>query len=222
MERRERIFVERRSEASGGGAMKIKSGSGRSSRAVDAGGGREGMFSRPLVVDDLPDAGLEVAIRAKPDECEAMAERDGLEAISSLEADLRVTKQGRAGCNVSGILRANVAQICVVSLDPFETAIRADIDVDFAPAAAGAPESLRARPDIAADGDLAGLFSKQSEPPDPIVDGRIDLGAVVEEFLVLSLDPYPRKPGARFDEDAADPVEKISPFAVLRKLKEGS
>ena len=37
------------------------------------------------------------------------------------------------------------------------------------------------------------------EPPDEIVNGKIDLGAVAAEFLALGLDPYPRKPGVDFD-----------------------
>jgi hypothetical protein len=56
------------------------------------------------------------------------------------------------------------------------------------------------------------------EPPDEIVNGQIDLGALTAEFLALGLDPYPRKPGVDFDyRDPAD--EKDSPFAALNKLK---
>jgi hypothetical protein len=58
--------------------------------------------------------------------------------------------------------------------------------------------------------------------PDPIVAGRIDLGALVAEFLALGLDPYPRKPGVEFAEPqgaAHEPVGE-SPFAKLRGLKD--
>ena len=56
------------------------------------------------------------------------------------------------------------------------------------------------------------------EPPDEIVNGQIDLGALTAEFLALGLDPYPRKPGVDFSyQDAPD--EKDSPFAALGKLK---
>ena len=65
---------------------------------------------------------------------------------------------------------------------------------------------------------------EQADPPDPIVDGRIDLGAIALEFLTLSLDLYPRKPGAEFADvqigeadDAAD-----SPFAALQRFKDRS
>ena len=52
------------------------------------------------------------------------------------------------------------------------------------------------------------------EPPDPIIEGRIDLGALAAEFLALGLDPYPRKPGVDFAAPA-DASAPASPFAVL-------
>ena len=36
------------------------------------------------------------------------------------------------------------------------------------------------------------------DEPDPIIGGKIDLGALAAEFFALGLDPWPRKPGAAF------------------------
>ena len=48
----------------------------------------------------------------------------------------------------------------------------------------------------------------------------VDLGAVATEFLLLGIDPYPRKPGAVFDAPpAGDPSSH--PFAALAALKKG-
>ncbi|MCT6647115.1 DUF177 domain-containing protein, partial [Enterococcus faecalis] len=52
---------------------------------------------------------------------------------------------------------------------------------------------------------------------DPIEDGKIDLGQYAVEQLALSLDPFPRKPGAEFVQPE-EPAE-ISPFAALKALK---
>ena len=56
------------------------------------------------------------------------------------------------------------------------------------------------------------------EPPEPLVDGKVDLGALATEFLILGIDPYPRKAGAQFAppkvEDAGE-----HPFAALESLK---
>ena len=58
----------------------------------------------------------------------------------------------------------------------------------------------------------------ERDPPEPIVNGRIDLGAVTAEFLALGLDPYPRKPGVAYEPaPERDPAD--SPFAALAKMK---
>jgi uncharacterized metal-binding protein YceD (DUF177 family) len=197
--------------------MKSRSDPGPKSHKGEAGNAeprrQTANFSRLLKVEDVPETGIEVSLRADEAECAAIARSDGLVAVAKLEADLDVTRQAGMRVNVSGVLRAQVVQSCVVSLDPFETEIRANIDVDFAPVTEAAKTS-----------GAVGVEIDAGDPPDPIVDGCIDLGALVEEFLVLGLDPYPRKPGASFDETgfSSDPFEKVSPFAVLKKLKEGS
>ena len=59
---------------------------------------------------------------------------------------------------------------------------------------------------------------EEVDPPDPIIDGKIDLGALLVEFVALGLDPFPRKPGVVFDfKDEADVIEH--PMAALARLK---
>ena len=53
------------------------------------------------------------------------------------------------------------------------------------------------------------------DSPEPLVGGAVDLGAVATEFLVLGIDPYPRKPGRclprrRRVMSAKDPVPRPS------------
>ena len=57
----------------------------------------------------------------------------------------------------------------------------------------------------------------EEDEPDPLIDGKIDLGALAAEFFALGLDPYPRKPGVSFEapEDAADD----SPLADLARRR---
>ena len=155
-----------------------------------------------LAVETVPDSGLEMSICASEDERIALAAQCGLAAVQSFVAAFHVRKQGPGRFKVSGLLQARVIQTCVVSLEPFETEIHSDIGVDFAPSA----------------GPLGASLS-QDDPPDPIINGQIDLGALAAEFLVLNLDLYPRKPGAVFAEAeaGAEPSGKNSPFAVLQR-----
>lgn len=162
-----------------------------------------GPISRMLAADAVPDAGLDIKLCASEAERAALAQSLGLAAIGVFEADYRVAKQGFARLKVRGTLEARIVQTCVVTLEPFEAVVRAPIEVDFAP--------LGEPPGPAALGASA-------EPPDPLVDGQIDLGALAAEFLALNLDLYPRKPGAVFKEpDGEGEARKESPFAVLRR-----
>jgi hypothetical protein len=176
-------------------------------------------LSRVVEVDDIPETGLEISIRADVAERAGIAKNAGLVAVDGLEADLTIIWRDQAKLTVSGPLRASVVQTCVVSLDPFEAEIRADIEADFSPPSKkDKPPKRQAAGGRERTDDFSSSFAAELDAPDPIIDGRIDVGALVEEFLLLNLDPYPRKPGVRFDAaDFCAPDEAPSPFAILRK-----
>jgi hypothetical protein len=179
-------------------------------------GGGIGSFSRPLAVDTVPDTGLDIKVCASAAECAALAAQCGLAALQAFEADFTVRKRGFGGVKVTGSLQALVTQTCVITLDPFDTTVRAMIDVDFAPYGELSGEAAKRK--TAAGGGAASVLSGE-DPPDPIINGEIDLGALAAEFLLLNVDDYPRKPGAVFEEAEAhtEAREKVSPFAVLRR-----
>ena len=56
------------------------------------------------------------------------------------------------------------------------------------------------------------------DAPEPLVGGSIDLGAIASEFLMLAIDPYPRKAGVVFEPPAKD-ADTDGPFAALAALK---
>lgn len=180
-------------------------------------------MTRIVEVDEVPDVGLQITIEADAAERAAIAKRAGLIAVELLEADLEIAKEGETKFGVVGPLRARVVQTCVVSLEPFESEINAEVAADFAAEVKkNAPRRGRAQDAQAVD-DLSQSFAAQLDAPDPIVDGRMDVGALVEEFLILNLDPHPRKPGVRFEgaEFSSNPDATELPFSVLRKLKDG-
>jgi uncharacterized metal-binding protein YceD (DUF177 family) len=135
-----------------------------------------------------------------------LARMANVEAVPRLEAAFDVTRYGRDGLQVSGTVSASVRQICVVTLEPLDNEIREPIDLTFVP---GDAASTPAREE-----DLGA-----HEPPERLIDGGVDLGAIAAEFLILGIDPYPRREGAVFtapekSDDAAD-----HPFAALAQLK---
>jgi uncharacterized metal-binding protein YceD (DUF177 family) len=165
-------------------------------------------LTRMVRVDALPREGQTVTIEASPAEREALASLYQLPAIAALTATLRVEPAGRGEARVTGAVHGEFTQICVVSLEPFAATVDEPVDVRFAP---------RAEADSAPRAGRETLtFSLADEDdPDPIIDGKIDLGALAAEFFALGLDPYPRKPGVVFEppEGAAD---HSLPFASLR------
>ena len=82
-----------------------------------------------------------------------------------------------------------------------------------------AKPSLRGRHGGLVEPLSAGL--ETGDPPDPIIGGKIDLGALASEFLALGLDPYPRKPGAKFQPagETGTPPDARSPFEILKKIE---
>jgi uncharacterized metal-binding protein YceD (DUF177 family) len=161
-----------------------------------------GPLSRPVDVSNVPPQGTQVRIEATAEECAALAKDFKLPAIHSLAGDYRI-KGSAKGIHVAGQVTAKVAQTCVVTLDAFDSEISEEVEVDFAE-----PSGMPAEPPNE---------MHEYEPPDEIVNGHIDLGALTAEFLALGLDPYPRKPGVDFDYKGDDKPD--SPFAALAKLK---
>ena len=173
-----------------------------------------GPLTRMLAVETVPDTGLDIEVCANESERAALADAFGLVAVQQFEAGFHVRKQGPERYAVSGDLHALVTQTCGVSLEPFDASVSAPIEVEFAPCRQplGEPASRKTTAGRAA------ACAGPQDFPDPIVDGQIDLGALAAEFLVLNLDPYPRKPGVRFElvNAGGETSGTDSPFAVLR------
>lgn len=164
-------------------------------------------WSVPLAISDVPETGRQLDLVADESVRAAMAKLAGLRDLPHLEATFDVTLHGKGGLRVSGRVRAKVGQVCVVSLDPVENEVDESIDLVFAPAE-NLPAGAQDVEDDAEDG------------PEPLMDGTIDLGGIATEFLLLAIDPYPRKPGAVFQAPSSGEAA-AHPFAALAALKKG-
>jgi uncharacterized metal-binding protein YceD (DUF177 family) len=164
-------------------------------------------WSFPVPFDDISEAGGHYELTADAPTRDAVAKLAGLRSVGRLEAVFDVAPRG-AGMVVTGMLKALVSQTCVVTLDPIENEVAEAVDLLFAPGPRqdGREPGPRRR-------------KKGDDPPEPLVNGVIDLGAVATEFLILGLDPYPRKTGVEFaTPNLADNGAK-GPFAALEALK---
>jgi hypothetical protein len=165
-------------------------------------------WSHPVSVHDVPETGRNFSLVADEKTRSAIANLAGLRALSRLEATFDVTPRGRDGLHVTGRVSATVGQNCVVTLEPIESEVQEDIDLVFAPAAAPAI--------VEEDGEQVAITTVDA--PEPLIGGTIDLGSLTTEFLILGIDPYPRKPGAMFEPPTTG--ESVSgPFGALAALK---
>ncbi|HXW28200.1 MAG TPA: DUF177 domain-containing protein [Xanthobacteraceae bacterium] len=164
----------------------------------------------PMSVGDVPEGGLRVELEADEPTCRAVAKAAGVNEIARLRARFDLSRRGRDGLRVVGTVCALVGQLCVVSLEPVVNEVEEAIDVVFG-LGTSFPTSARSL-DIPVDAP---------DPPEPLVDGMLDLGAIATEFLILGIDPYPRKPGAAF---VAPPDKETAgkAFAALAALKRSS
>jgi uncharacterized metal-binding protein YceD (DUF177 family) len=174
-------------------------------------------FSRRIPVGRIGAGGLEQVIEASSDECRMLAERLQLPAVASLSCRFLLTPPLHGQVAAEGELRAEVTQVCVVSLEPFETTVAERFTLRFVPEQAG---------DLAAEDDI------DPASPDELAyaGDAIDIGEAASEQLALALDPYPRMPGIALPQasgEMAQPAapdqgsERPHPFAALARLRGG-
>lgn len=166
----------------------------------------EHIWRVPIRTEDVPPEGTQVSLSADDQTRTAIAALARLQSLPRLEATFEVTPHNRGGLRVTGDVSATVGQACVVTLEPVENEIREAVDLVFVPGAAT----------LASEAD--NIVPGAEEPPEALVDDTVDLGALATEFLILGIDPYPRKPGAVF-EDVSVGEASSHPFAALAKLK---
>ena len=141
-----------------------------------------------------PDSALRVKIARSLD----------LASLDVFVADMILAPVANAGWRLSGRITADAVQTCGITLDPLLVTIDQRFSIDLIEAAE--PDS---------DDEIeVGL---DDDAPDIVEDGRIDLGQYAVEQLALTLDPFPRKPGAEFVQP--EEPKEISPFAVLKQFK---
>jgi len=168
----------------------------------------------PVAVDDVPEVGQHFALAPADDERAAIAQLVGLRELARLQADFDVHRQGENGLRVVGRVSASVGQNCVVTLEPLTNEIEEEVDLVFMPQPA-VQQTWSAKDDT--DEEAADV---KWQDPEPLIDGIVDLGMLATEFLILGIDPYPRKSGAVF-EPPPDAAPEQSPFAALARLSKG-
>lgn len=171
-------------------------------------------FSRVRRTDQLGVVPERFGFRATAGECDVLARRFGLDSLAELlvagtlrrlEDDSSVALQAR--------FTADVVQLCVISLEPIARRLDVPVELIYQPDIAATADDTR---EVAMDFD-------EPDPPEPLIDDAIDIGAAVVEHLALAIDPYPRKENVLIPPQYADQGEDVPdlrdhPLAALRSL----
>ena len=168
-------------------------------------------WSVPVKRHEIPESGLRRDIVADDRIRADVAALAGARAMPRLEASFELRPYGADGVRVSGRVTGRVAQTCVVTLEPMESAIDEEILLVFL------PERMQSGVDAEVEVQL-----ESDDGPETLVDDTVDLGAIAVEFALLGVDPYPRKPDAAFEPPAVAEDPSAHPFAALAALKGSS
>ncbi|WEK56536.1 MAG: DUF177 domain-containing protein [Candidatus Brevundimonas phytovorans] len=166
-------------------------------------------YSEPLRLHHIG-AGVQRRLTPDAEAVKRIARALDLQALDLFEVDINLVPTV-SGWRLDGRVVADAVQTCGLTLEPLPVHIDRKFSVQMVEATEREPDE---------DGEID--LELDDDSPDQIEGGSLDLGQYAVEQLALSLDPFPRKPGAVF-EQPPEPGE-ISPFAVLKSLqsKDGS
>jgi len=164
-------------------------------------------FNLRIDAQSVPRTGQHVKFTANAEALEDIAKTLGIAAAHAVTGDLDIRPWGRGGYRVEGEVVADVAQLCVVTLEPVDEHIHEAVSLTFMPAKAD--EAHEAQAD-----------EHEIDDFEPLEDGFIPLGAAIRDTVSLALNPYPRAEGVELPEQQEERDGSDSPFAALRKLKQ--
>lgn len=156
-----------------------------------------------------------------------LAEHVGVEKIVHFSAQLELTKLtgfGASAFQAEMKLKAQVTQICGVSLEAFDQEVTDSAVAIFVlnedhQSAQGRASSTAARCNTHDENGIDGSFDPDA--PVYVPDGKLPIYTHVAEWLSLSVDPYPVKPGADWQKvrkmTQPDPPQEVDPrFMALQ------
>ena len=183
-------------------------------------------WSHIIEADDVSDKPLLKKISASPQERKDLARRMGIISVDKLEAQITVI---RADSNflihATGPYKAVLTQECVVTGEPVQETVEGDVEGWFAEEskAVSLNKARHERMSQIADSEMPILGER--DDPDPIRDGFFDIGELVVQYLLVDMNPYPRKEDADhpevIKEEEIEKAEKRinNPFAALKNWK---
>lgn len=164
-------------------------------------------------LDNVARGGTRIDFDASAAERAALAAEHGLVEVGAFHVDILVSPWKQDGFRLTGEIRAEVVQQCVVTLAPLPASLTIPVDTLLVP-----DDSFRRQP---GEAEELVLTIESADEPETYANHRFDIGAYAEELFALALDPYPRSPEAELPE--VGPLQEgeadaPSPFDRLKDL----
>ncbi len=165
-------------------------------------------FSYPLKIEDIGQGEQNYKLKADKEQLEFIKDILQVPSVNSFEAKIKLRFRKKQGeLKVLGEVEAEIGQISVISLEPFNKDYKTSFEITYDTNATY--EQIKEQ-----DVDI------MADIPDIVINGEINLADIAIEQIALILDDYPRKEGEVFDQIIEDisPIRN-TPFAILEKLK---
>lgn len=156
-------------------------------------------FSYEIEIDDVGRAGKKFHLRANEAERAKIAVRLKTPSVEKLEGEMKVTAS-KTGVRITGEISAELTCECVASLEHMPETVAEDFEIDFTRIP---PENDDEEEDL--------------DAPEFLEGETLDLGELLVQQLSLSMEPFPRKEGAKSLAETYAPQENASPFAGLKQ-----
>ena len=154
-------------------------------------------WSHKIEVEDIETTPSNFSIEANTEQRKDLARRLDILEVNKATAKVMVMREAKSHVYyVSGTVKADVTQECVVTLKPVENSIEDNFEAWYSQDenVVMLARERRERRELNANREVELL--SESEDPEPILDGTIDIGELATQYLSLSLDPYPKREGA--------------------------
>lgn len=136
---------------------------------------------------------------------------------SRFTASYTIAAINRGRFRVTGEISADLVRTCVVTLDDFEQTLDVPFEIEFWPA----DQLATANPEQGSQREVE-IDALSGEDPEPIVNGRLEIGPLLYQFVAAEMDPFPRHPDAELERTVADTPQgggEEHPFSALSRLK---
>lgn len=173
-------------------------------------------WSHLVSIEDLGTGPKTYRFDADEQECADLARRFGIVSVESASASVTLQAIGGGTVQAIGTVVAELTQGCVVSLAPVPARVEETFEGWFGDKTKAVSFVKAKHEREAKKGHTEAEVLEESIDPEPVVNGKVDIGELATQYLSLALDPYPHAQGVAY-EFGASPASKDAEGASLRK-----